>query len=351
MSKIQKRIAKLLALADSTNEHEARAALLKARELMAEYKLRPEEVQPSEKAKVIVQTVGVTFTVMTDSWVSDLSAIIAGRYCCKAYRNRRHGGKKMEVGFAGLEDDYEVCRRIFLYAYDCVKSKCREIQEENRALGVPGGAIREMCNAYGQGFTDGLSSAFQKQQEEHQEWGLVMAVPQAVHDATSHHRRASALKRARMDGWRTAYARAGYQDGTEFDVDHRIAPTEDGSRAAIPERREFAASARIKPAVYEAVQRKLALESFSNMSAERCQALDVRTDSEEQLLHVSYPDGAELTLLLCSGQDHYYLLPRVKRPGADAFLDLTERVMHIFTRWLYFDVQGVRYILEIQIAE
>ena len=351
MSKIQKRIAKLLALADSTNEHEARAALLKARELMAEYKLRPEEVQPSEKAKVIVQTVGVTFTVMTDSWVSDLSAIIAGRYCCKAYRNRRHGGKKMEVGFAGLEDDYEVCRRIFLYAYDCVKSKCREIQEENRALGVPGGAIREMCNAYGQGFTDGLSSAFQKQQEEHQEWGLIMAVPQAVHDATSHHRRASALKRARMDGWRTAYARAGYQDGTEFDVDHRIAPTEDGSRAAIPERREFAASARIKPVVYEAVQRKLALESFSNISAERCQALDVRTDSEEQLLHVSYPDGAELTLLLCSGQDHYYLVPRVKCPGEDTFSDLTERVMHVFTRWLYFDVQGVRYMLEIQIAE
>ena len=199
MSKIQERVAKLLALADSPNEHEARAALLKARELMAEYKLQPEEVQTSEKAKVIVQTVGVTFTVMTDSWVSDLSAIIAGRYCCKAYRNRRYGGKKMEIGFAGMEDDYEVCRHIFLYAYDCIKSKCREIQAENRALGVSGGAIREMCNAYGQGFTDGLSSAFQKQQEEHQEWGLAMVVPQAVHDATSHHRRARALKRARMD--------------------------------------------------------------------------------------------------------------------------------------------------------
>ena len=166
MSKIQERVAKLLALADSPNEHEARAALLKARELMAEYKLRPEEVQASEKAKVIVQTVGVTFTVMTDSWVSDLSAIIAGRYCCKAYRNRRYGGKKMEIGFAGLEDDYEVCRHIFLYAYDCIKSKCREIQAENRGLGVRGGDIREMCNAYGQGFTDGLSSAFQKQWPE-----------------------------------------------------------------------------------------------------------------------------------------------------------------------------------------
>ena len=73
--------------------------------------------------------------------------------------------------------------------------------------------------------------------------------------------------------------------------------------------------------------------------------------AKKQLLHVSYPDGAELTLLLCSGQDHYYLVPRVKCPGEDTFSDLTERVMHVFTRWQYFDVQGVRYMLEIQIAE
>lgn len=69
MSQIQERIAKLLALADSPNEHEAQAALLKARELMAEYKLRPEEIQATGKAKVIVKTVGITCTAMTDSWV------------------------------------------------------------------------------------------------------------------------------------------------------------------------------------------------------------------------------------------------------------------------------------------
>ena len=45
MSKIQERIAKLLALADSPNEHEARAAMLKARELMAEYKQWPEDTE------------------------------------------------------------------------------------------------------------------------------------------------------------------------------------------------------------------------------------------------------------------------------------------------------------------
>ena len=39
---IKGKIAKLLALAESPNENEAKAALLKARELMAEHKLRPE---------------------------------------------------------------------------------------------------------------------------------------------------------------------------------------------------------------------------------------------------------------------------------------------------------------------
>ena len=42
---IKDKIAKLLALAESPNENEARAALLKARELMAEHKLRPEDVK------------------------------------------------------------------------------------------------------------------------------------------------------------------------------------------------------------------------------------------------------------------------------------------------------------------
>lgn len=42
---IRDKIAKLLALADSPSEAEARAALLKARELMAKHKLRPEEIK------------------------------------------------------------------------------------------------------------------------------------------------------------------------------------------------------------------------------------------------------------------------------------------------------------------
>ena len=44
MSKITEKIAKLLALAESPYEEEAKAALLQARHLMAEHKLMPEDI-------------------------------------------------------------------------------------------------------------------------------------------------------------------------------------------------------------------------------------------------------------------------------------------------------------------
>lgn len=88
---IKDRIAKLLALAESPNEHEAKAALLKARELMAEYKLRPEEISRSKDEKVIRRTTDITCTKMTNTWATRLSAIIASHYCCRAYRTHKKG--------------------------------------------------------------------------------------------------------------------------------------------------------------------------------------------------------------------------------------------------------------------
>lgn len=219
---IKDKIAKLLALADSPNEHEAKAALLKARELMAEHKILPEEVQKAKKSKVIVQTIGVVCTKMTDVWAPSLSATIAKHYCCKAYRNHARNAKKIEIGFAGLEDDFDICKRIFLYAYDCVKVRCKEIDKDHRGRGWTGAEIREMCNAYGWGFHRGLKEAFDKQTEQHQEWGLVMVVPQPVHDATSSHGKPTVYGAANTGGWRKQYAAAGYKDGQNFDPGKRL---------------------------------------------------------------------------------------------------------------------------------
>lgn len=179
---VRDKVAKLLALADSPNEHEAKAALLKARELMAQHKLQPEDVRQTEATKVINRTVGISCTKLTNPWAVTLSGIVAENYCCKAFLTRKRGGKTVKVAFAGLEDDFDVCVRIFLYAYEFVMKRIAEIREEGKEIYLAS-TLRKMGNAYGDGFCRGLSHSFREQQEQRkQEWGLVMVTPQKVLD-------------------------------------------------------------------------------------------------------------------------------------------------------------------------
>ena len=91
---IRDRIAKLLALSESPNEHEAKAALLKARELMATHKLRPEDVLDAKEQKVIRKTIRASCTKMTNKWAVELSAVIAPLQGIlqsdKAHKNGNH---------------------------------------------------------------------------------------------------------------------------------------------------------------------------------------------------------------------------------------------------------------------
>ena len=66
MADIKDKISKLLALAESPNENEARMALLKARELMAQYKLTPEEITREKSEVVKREVLGIK---CTKTWV------------------------------------------------------------------------------------------------------------------------------------------------------------------------------------------------------------------------------------------------------------------------------------------
>lgn len=70
MTDIKDKIAKLLALAESPNEAEAKAALLKARELMAKNKLTPEECQKQKNQKVVKDFTDIQCTAMTNPWAA-----------------------------------------------------------------------------------------------------------------------------------------------------------------------------------------------------------------------------------------------------------------------------------------
>lgn len=102
MADIKDKIAKLLALAESPNEAEAKAALLKARELMAKNKLTPEECKEQKNQKLVKDFTDIQCTAMTNPWAASLSAVIANNYCCRAISRKRKGYKTATVGFIGL---------------------------------------------------------------------------------------------------------------------------------------------------------------------------------------------------------------------------------------------------------
>lgn len=217
---IKDKIAKLLALAESPNENEAKAALLKARELMAEHKLRPEDVKKAKKEKVIRKVLDITCTAMTNPWAASLSAVIAEHYCCQAYRYRSAGSKKNKIGLVGLEEDFEIAQRIVIYAHECVMAgiKAQFVRDPKD----PPGTYREKCNAYGWGFVRGVNKAFREQEEQHQEWGLVMVVPQAVDDSMADMGKKTQFGTEQTGGWRDAYRALGFQDGRRFDPASRL---------------------------------------------------------------------------------------------------------------------------------
>lgn len=171
--------------------------------------------------KMVQECVGVTCTKLSSPWTVYLSTLIAAHYCCRPYRSHAHGSKVSEIGFIGMEDDFKLCKLAFLYAYDCIASRCRQIRTQKEYSAK---ALREMCNSYGWGFCRGLSAAFQKQEAEHQEWGLVMVVPQAVEDAVSKMKRSS-YKISSTSSMNRQYAAMGYADGQEFDMRRRLEPS------------------------------------------------------------------------------------------------------------------------------
>lgn len=217
------KIRKLLALAESPEEAEARAALLKARKLMAEHKLREEDCRQPEKLRVIRKTVGITCTKRKNAWLISLSAIIARNYCCTSYRTRKANKQTTTIGFVGLEDDIEICEQVFRYAADCVFAGQKQIADREGDM-CSGYELRRLLDAYGEGFCRGVMDAFDRQNRENQQYGLVLVVPKEVQDETSRFGKPVPFARSQNNKviGEFLYEMQGKKDGERFDPTHRL---------------------------------------------------------------------------------------------------------------------------------
>lgn len=219
MSNVKEKIKKLLALAESPNEEEAKAALLKARKLMAEHKLRMSDLQ-QDNTEVVNQETDITCTTLTNSWAVQLSTIIADRYCCKAFYSRHKKKKTVTIGFIGLRDDFEVCSKIFRYAFEFVEKQCKAIKAEYKDY-YSTAVVRKLMNAYGDGFCEGLQEAFEEQQKQHQEWGLVLMTPKVVLDIADTMQEGVFREDDDYDETYDTFMQ-GYQDGKKFDSSTKL---------------------------------------------------------------------------------------------------------------------------------
>ena len=113
--------------------------------------------------------------------------------------------------------------RIFRYAFECAKRTSDEIFNEDADL-YTARERRKNAEAYGYAFCSGLQEAFKAQQNEHQEWGLVMALPQAVRETELGKKKPKSYGNAGVlhDSSLTARVR-GYEDGLKFDPATKLA--------------------------------------------------------------------------------------------------------------------------------
>jgi len=214
------KIKKLLALAESPNENESRAALLKAHQLMAEHKLTEIELREVKKQAIKDIRTNITCSKCRNPWVVKLSAVIGENYCCQGYRNHKRGSQVQHMGFVGLEEDVEICAIVFQYAVNCILSEIKQIKRENAYY--DNNYVKKLCDSYAYGFIAGIQEAFQRQQEEHrQSWGLVLMMPKEVEEAVKNWKKQKFKTQSQENISCEAYIE-GYYEGKQFDPRKRL---------------------------------------------------------------------------------------------------------------------------------
>ena len=164
MADVKEKIKKLLALATSPNENEAKAAMLKAKELMMANKLCEADFNEEDCKLVSIKVGEVSWT--TDSgnvWVAEMCKVISDNYFSVSSWITPKMTRTHILSITGMKQDAELCAEVIKYATDFVTSEMRKLVRVNRLT-------PDDAKSYAVGFTHGLKTAYEEQKEDHEEW-------------------------------------------------------------------------------------------------------------------------------------------------------------------------------------
>lgn len=214
-NKIIDKIEKLLALAGSDNENEAKAAMTKAQELMAKYEIKREQLSDGQEEDRPV--VHYTSQPLRDDWCQMVASVIAENFRCRSIISRRRGsGGAYRLKFFGYDEDAEICINIFNYALTVIRKRFATLRAIYTDAGRDFGRNEKMN--YTEGFCYGLEQNFEEQKRQSEAYALVLVTPPAVVEYVDN---IPGLETAKNREYETnrehdLLRRTGYADGKAF---------------------------------------------------------------------------------------------------------------------------------------
>ncbi len=162
---IVSRIRKLLSLATSDVEEEARAAMLKAQALMAAHDLRMDQVGAEageEDGAVVEETVDKEGRTI-QYWQKLLTTVITRNFrCAVVYRSYRNGTR--DIVIVGMPEDVQACRETLTFSFRSARN-CWDRYRRTRKF-PERKATERAKKDYMIGFAAGLRDAFASQVKE-----------------------------------------------------------------------------------------------------------------------------------------------------------------------------------------
>ena len=117
---IIEKIRKLLALANSSNEHEAALAAAHAQRLLSEHNLAMADVEAKQQRPQSAEKVETTVAKTLPKWVRNLSAGVCSAFDCQAIHHPAQG----KMTFIGVGADVQVASYTFSYLDRTVRKLC-----------------------------------------------------------------------------------------------------------------------------------------------------------------------------------------------------------------------------------
>ena len=207
-SKLLQKIQKLLALAESDNEAEAKNAMLKAQKLLAKNNLTLEEVSSAKFSEP-----SIVVTMGSHKWNAKfripLAKILAENFRCETFLSNN------QICFFGHADDCRICTEVFNSAYSFIYSRGNKVYNEVKKRG---GETKGIFNSYAMGFLYGLDNALKIQAK-----ALMIVTPKEVTEKFTELSRNFKTKRnAGLNGTDYSAYNKGRADGENFTGNKQI---------------------------------------------------------------------------------------------------------------------------------